>query len=402
LSTNTRRRTRHFDHATNEPLDDWYKTPRRKVQFYAEGRFSGCLQLLILELIQMETWGANPKRDWLKVSVQKLADYFGKSRQAVIDAIEDAEVRRLIESKRLTKSGVKHYRMTTWNDVPKYTAPKEPQVEKPGVFRSNVVNLFPGSHSVRQLDLQLDGAVVNVSVECHNNFNRRISCKLETTLEGSIVLRVASPIEKGEEKENEPASSLPGEEKENEPASSLPGTLYYRYAFSSPTVVANKPVRDSANTQLHSPSVRPEKPGKNGIKNGPAAPPDRTWNLGEQLIYYRPVVSTFLMEHWGKALDENFLTSIVAKADGAPVNTFATLVFAKLAADRKARKLRTGILIVLAEDAARTHRQLQTQQPATSPQMSLEDIRAWEASLPPEDRAELALRGVLLSEGGQK
>lgn len=104
-----------------------------------------------------------------------------------------------------------------------------------------------------------------------------------------------------------------------------------------------------------------------------------------------------LLDHWGKALDKKFLDTIISKADGAPVEVFTALVEARLAGD-SARKHRTGLLVYLAHDAAKSHQAIKAREEESQPgkpQMTEAQYQDWLASLSDEDRAELARKEAM-------
>jgi hypothetical protein len=101
-----------------------------------------------------------------------------------------------------------------------------------------------------------------------------------------------------------------------------------------------------------------------------------------------------MLDHWGKALDEKFLNTIIGKVDGAPVELFERLVTDKL---KGSQKHRSGIMVMLAEDAACAYRTIQAANAQQKPQTQMTDAEylAWARSLPAEDYAELVERGLI-------
>jgi hypothetical protein len=368
----------------NEPYNEWTKTSNVLIDELYPHKVSGALQMALVLLIARRTWGADKKpNEYTRLTLREVAAKLGCSVQALVTAIEDAEKRGLIESKNFGGHRAKRYRLTRWADVPKYERP--PATQTTFTIFDSGSELFPGRHS-RPIQLRLfprDKERDFLDVQVYNRLNQRVAYALNYTDDGLIVTVLAA----------QPTSS----------------PLEHQIAVSSPVVVENNSIFEKAPEIPQNGKTPRQRPFQFPLKKRPEPPHapvgseptslpsnfQRDWNLGEQMSYYRPCVSRVLLDHWGKALDETFLDTIVTKADGAHVDLFASLVHQRIAADPE-RKLRTGILIVLAEDAARSHRAIKARdenQPPKQQEMTKEEYRAWALTLPAEDYAALVNRG---------
>jgi hypothetical protein len=87
-----------------------------------------------------------------------------------------------------------------------------------------------------------------------------------------------------------------------------------------------------------------------------------------QVNAYREWLDTFLLNFWGKALDETLLKSIVSASSGAPIATFERIVLAKFKRSHSGARHSTGLLIELAKDAAKAWQAEQrAQKPTPAP-----------------------------------
>jgi hypothetical protein len=79
-----------------------------------------------------------------------------------------------------------------------------------------------------------------------------------------------------------------------------------------------------------------------------------------QVTAYRTFVSEFVLNFWGKSADESLISSIVSAAGAAPVEVFERIVLQKFKRSHTGKNHSTGLLPVLAADAARAWQEMKT------------------------------------------
>ena len=99
-----------------------------------------------------------------------------------------------------------------------------------------------------------------------------------------------------------------------------------------------------------------------------------------QFKSYRDHLEPFVLNFWGKALDEVLLNQIVRASNGAPVSVFENIVLKKFKNSRKAEGHKTGLLVNLAEDAAKAWA-IQQRQPKAQQTRRAEDAAADQCDL---------------------
>ena len=91
----------------------------------------------------------------------------------------------------------------------------------------------------------------------------------------------------------------------------------------------------------------------------------------------------FCVEFWGKSADEGLISSIVAGANGAPVEIFKRIVLQKFNR-ATGRNHSTGLLPALAADAARAWKEEQAQQAAQAAETARRGSSRYSAMTPEE------------------
>jgi hypothetical protein len=76
----------------------------------------------------------------------------------------------------------------------------------------------------------------------------------------------------------------------------------------------------------------------------------------EELSTFHSWITDFVLNFWGKAVDQPLLKSIVSAAEGAPLAVYERIVLQKFKRSHTGRNHSTGLLIELAKDAARAHK----------------------------------------------
>jgi hypothetical protein len=357
--------TPEFDPETNEPLWNWTKHSNRLIDLHAQKKLKGQLQLVALMRIAKQTWGHEPKRPWTRLVVTKEAEKLGCTREALTNALKDAEDRKLIESKKLGngRAGTA-FRLTQWKDVPDPPPDKDPEpAETDGVSRNTMV-LLPGHSGTLTVEMMVNGQLAKISVKCHNTLDQRATFQADPGKDGEVIVSI---LERSKSADN-PKSEI-GEQK----ADQLPSGLLARYAFSSPEFIENKEVNQNSGTKS-SPN------GKHGI-SAPVSPPVPLPSHSRPTAVplakdpaprreFEDFVTQLCQEVWDISIDLEFLHRIVKLADGLPVEAFNHRLVIRFGRDyrRLLRSEQPGLLPLIVRDALRDHRASEAQRKAISAQ----------------------------------
>lgn len=352
------------------------------MRLFADKKYSGPLQMALVELIEERTYGSNPKRPWVRLTLTELAKFFGKSRQAVVTALDDAERRGLIESQitRTGRSFTKRFRLSQLQSVKPCEAPQLEVIEggkkKSIAFGETVSVMAGGSSRAIQLSLFPDAKSVDVpGLKLYNHLKQGFAVKFVANADGGFEVHILQASKASPKKEDSQSSPLDCETPqaaenketpktpfdnepppENEPACPSCGNQLAHFAgpeLGERGLICQTPGCDLAEIDLED---EPEEWERD------ADPP-----LGLILAEYRDFLRPLLLERWSKVLDESFLLQIVTRAKRAPIAIYTQLVRQKLAADKE-RKLNRGILLNLADDAAAARSLLLVPAPPQRPQ----------------------------------
>lgn len=467
-----------FNPETNEPNYNYKKRSNRHQDLFAEKKYCGPLEIMIVEYIESKTYGAFPPRVWVIVTRTELMKKFNRTAEAVDTALAGIVEAGFVEVKTIAGGktrGTKVYRCSKLDNVKLRESKKPievPHQPKVAIPIGEAMNIMPGRSS-RPIQFSSKEGVDSPPLKLYNHLKQRFAFKLVANDDGGYEVHilqkstspqkteeadpvglgnnfsVSSPIELGyvvEDEGNlrferqigvcdpEPGRNLHPDNLDSDTETTVPislerETALQEAAFGShastvetqrhldprragtgagskshtdgaalhgaggATPPTSQPGRCSARTldadeydplvreSAHCPEdtqeaggtgrdqvedgrrgpVVADRPGELGIRGATLQRGDRLEEeppLGLTLAEYRDFLRPLMLERWSKDIDERFLLTIVSKAKRAPIAVYAELVRAKLAADTD-RKLRTGILIVLAEDAARAHRALQ-------------------------------------------
>lgn len=119
----------------------------------------------------------------------------------------------------------------------------------------------------------------------------------------------------------------------------------------------------------------------------PPSPTDLVVSVEDaQVSAYRKFVSEFVLNFWGKSADDALISSIVAAANGAPVSVFERIVLEKFKRSRTGTNHSTGLLRVLAADAAKAWKEIEATRPPAPVPPTAAEIEAQERELAEGDR----------------
>jgi hypothetical protein len=308
-----------------------------------EPKFKGLLQMSLIYMIARRTWGTAERPEYWKVSVRQLAAECGAEARNVAIDLADAKARGMLtwpEREGCRQNAPKMYRLTPegWFRAPKYVAPAPAVVEKAAAAAEEEETPETELHRTMQEEPEPAAAVVapgktsrpapvsirlkghetplELRVSYHNllDFPVRLSCK--AGLNGRIVVTT----DKGEGKAN----------------ANPPGVVVHDYTKS-----------------YNSPSVPPQKTPQ------PVDTPDFT--------AYRNYLDEKILEFWGVATDKTFQKQVYDNAGGAPLHVFQTVVNNKFPSARQVKDNKYGLLLRLAETAARTWQLMQLKAAAAPP-----------------------------------
>lgn len=376
-----------FDPETNEPLLNWTKTSNRMIELFTQKKITGDVQFAGLLLIAKGTWGNLPKRPWMRLVVSKEAERMNCSRQALINALKDAEERNLIQSKNETgKNRGQLYRLTNWQDVLDSKREKKAKPDKADITEDsrNTIVLLPKRSGTISVELMVNSQVARIDVECHNTLSQRATVQVSPGADGKLILSLSQQPKAAENPKPETAEPK---------ADSVHSTLH-SFVDSKEVNSIQVPKSPNGNHRVSAPVSPPAPP--------PPHPRPTPAPLAENPA--RRELETFVtklrQEVWGVSTDPEFLRRIVEAIGDTPMPAEAlqrrlTVRFGKEFRRPLSQQL-PGLLLDIARDALKDHRAAETQRKATpeTQSMSEEEWQKLLASLPPEDRADLERRNA--------
>lgn len=357
-----------FDPETGAPNHNWTAISNRLTEQFFPNKVSGPLQMAIILQIARETWGASEKKTETQLSRSRAVKRWACSNQAFDTAIADLVARGIVIARRQNPKSPKatFYRCSDWSQpIPDYKrlGPVEIDTAKPNLQRAFQLVLFPGKRSrfvIRMGDREQ-------AIECCNTLRQPAMLSGELAEDGTLIISAAEP-----------------ERREKAKTTSNSGNWPSPLGQSSQDVVVaeTKPPRQKP-FRFQSPS--------------PAAEIEP--HVIEQ---YRGYLAPLVRDRWGYALDDDFLLSIIKRANGAPVAEYAEFIDRRLKRD-SLKKLGKEILWHVAGDVATARAALdeanaadpwvsdgrggwmrQSERPPEREQ-SEEETRAWLLSLSDED-----------------
>ena len=392
-----------FDPETNEPLLNWTKTSNRMLELFTQKKITGDVQFAALLRIAKETWGHLPKRPWMRLVVSKEAERLNCSRQALINALKDAEERNLIESKKddTGKNRGQLFRLTNWKDVLDRRKPdkksKRDETDITADSRNTIV-LLPGRSGTISIELMVNSQLAKIQVECHNTLSQRATFQGAAGADGKLVFTIDQP--RSGEKSKAETGRTNG-------VQSVKSTLN--------SFVDNKEVNSNSDTKypngnhLISPPVSAPVPQPSHSR--PTAVP-----LPENPAHreFESFVTQLRQDVWGVSTDPEFLRRIVEEIGDTPTPAEALerrlIVRFGKAYGRPLSREKTGLLLDIARDARKDNKAAQEKRKAIPETQSMNDEEwrklldserqsmsdeEWRKlldSLPPEDRADLERR----------
>lgn len=368
-----------FNPETNEPAYNWTKTSNRLVEELYPDKVSGKLQMAILLMIARHTWGADkgPKA-YIPLPERRVSPRLKCTRQALADAISDAERRGLIESTKTPSGHGKMYRVGAWTNVLKYEKSEEEETEeKPELVAQLKLTLMPGRKS-KPFVVDLPNGQ-KLTLRYNNSSGHPVCYSINVDADGVVEVSTEPIPSKSAKKSASPLGQLS--------------------AFSSPSSEENKELTNS--------TAQTEKQGENEAKNEPvvaaapptpeippAAPETDADNLKPFRLRaeYREFLNGLRSRVWAEhAEDEEFISDAIRAGQGVPVEWIEQRLITKFGDryDAALRRQKPGLLLNLIHDARKNWRAAQEQkkrQIAEQPTMTDAEFSAWLDSLPPEDR----------------
>lgn len=300
------------------------------------GKLGGPLQRDLLYWIERHTWG-NPKRpEFAKLSLTQLSRLCQTwdadkdrlrpvERKSVAVALADLEKRGIIEARDRKGCGqttAKMYKLTPerWKKAPVYIPPTIAEIET---------------------------AEAEAETTEEDELEPATEPTTEQTVDPGKVSRPAAmsirPARNAEPVTIRVVYSPSGFEH--------PVTFRTRAGSNGRLVISASPHRHSSNPPLNCSRTQPQ-------FFASVSPSDSTVSVESiQVSSYTAWVTEFVLSFWGKAADQGLIESIISAAAGAPIAVFDRIARQKLTRDlaHGRRKYVPGILINLAQDAARSH-----------------------------------------------